>query len=149
MEDSVKRRFRGRKNYRGRTVEVRPEFPEMPYPDGVKITPKHLGYLHVHCRMPIADIVTRFPNRMTTALVHLGLYHYFSNQKALDAELVSESKFNLAASLKETAMNLPRAGLASLVDAEEAFQAVKKADQLKREKENWKPILRVGGQPES
>lgn len=144
MEDSPKRGFRGRRNYRGRAVEAKPEFPEMPYPDGVKITPKHLGYLHVHCRMPIADIVTRFPKRMTTALVHLGLYHYFSNREALDAELVSESKFNLAASLKETAMNLPRAGLASLVDAEEAYQAVKKADQLRKEKENWKPILRVG-----
>lgn len=149
MDSSEKRPYRGRGNDRRRAVEPKAEFPEIPYPPETKITPKHLGFLHAHCGLTVLDIVNRYPIRLTPAVVHLGLYHYFINRETLDAELKAETKFNRAASLNETAMKLPRVGLASLAGAEEAFQSMSEADRKRIEKEHWKPTLRIGDPPES
>ena len=119
----------------------------MPFHVGEEITPKHLGFLHVHCGIPVADIVNRYPSRLNLHLAYLGLSHYFKDREKLDAELKAESKFNVGASLKESSVGLPRVGLASLVASEEAFEAVAEADRKRIEKENWKPTLRIGEPP--
>lgn len=119
----------------------------MPFHVRGEITPKLLGFLHVHRGLSVAEIVGRFPNRLNLHLAHLGLAHYFKDREKLDAELKAEAKFNVGASLKETSVGLPRVGLASLVGAEEAYEAVSEADRKRIEKENWKPTLRIGEPP--
>ena len=119
----------------------------MPFHVGEVITPKHLGFLHAHCGITVADIVNRYPNRLNLHLAHLGLAHYFKDREKLDAELKDEARFNVGASLRESAVGLPRVGLALLVASEEAFEAVAEADRKRIEKENWKPTLRIGEPP--
>ena len=141
MENSERKPYRGRWNDRRRAAQPRAEIPEIPVTAAGELTPKHLGYLHVHCGLSPSDIVGRYPKRLNLHLVHLGLADYYKNQETLEAELKSERKFNAGGSLNGSGMSLPRVGLASLVEAENAFQAVAEADR-KRDEARAKPRLR-------
>ena len=48
--------------------------------------------------------------------VYLGLYHYMSNQDAIDAVIKRELAFNARDTLNEPSMTLPSVGLTSLVE---------------------------------
>ena len=87
----------------------------MPYPAGAPVTVKQIAYLAAHCRIPPADIITRYHRGLTLAQIHLGLYHYYSNQKAIDDELAKDAEFNRSDSLKAPSMKLPSVRLGSLV----------------------------------
>ena len=56
---------------------------------------------------------------LTLAQVHLGLYHYYENQKAIDAELAKDAEFNRTDSLKAPSMTLPSVRRASLLESTE------------------------------
>jgi hypothetical protein len=104
-----------RDRYRRKWTEPKPVFPEMPYPAGASVTAKQIGYLAMHCRIPPVEIIARYHRGLSLAQVHLGLSHYYENQKALDAELRKDAEFNRTDSLKAPSMTLPKVRLASLM----------------------------------
>src|SRR4051812_10152048 len=95
----------------------------VPYPAEGALTPKHLGYLHYHHRIPVNEIAAHYPSRLNASLVHLGLHHYLENRAALDAELAAERDFNVGGSLKDSSFSLPAVDLASLANLDDALQA--------------------------
>jgi hypothetical protein len=102
--------------FRRRWEEPSVDFPSVPLPEGSKITPKLVGYLHVYCRKSPAEIAARYPRAVTLAQVHLGLYHYFTNREAIDAVIEAELAFNARDSLGAASMTLPRATPSSPVE---------------------------------
>jgi len=98
------------RSYRPRAEATRPAFPEMPFPPGLSVTPKQIGFLHYHHGLGLAEIAGRFEG-LSVALVHLGLYHYLENERAIKAELSDEARFNRGDSLMELSMTLPGVGL--------------------------------------
>lgn len=103
-----------RERFRRKWPEPKPVYPVMPYPEGASVTVKQIGYLAVHCRIPPVDIIARYHRGLTLAQVHLGLYHYYENQQAIDAELAKDAEFNRADSLKAPSMTLPSVRRASV-----------------------------------
>ena len=103
------------RNYRPRAEAAKPSFPEMPFPPGLSVTPKQIGFLHYHLGLGLAEIAGRYEG-LSVALVHLGLYHYLVNERAIKAELSDEATFNRGDSLKELSMTLPGVGLDSLIE---------------------------------
>ena len=108
-----------RTKYRRKFPEAKPVYPAMPYPEGASVTAKQIGYLAVHCRIPPVEIITRYHRGLSLAQVHLGLYHYYENQQALDAELAKDAEFHRTDSLKAPSMTLPKVRMASLVEIPE------------------------------
>lgn len=106
-------------NFRRNVPEPKAAFPEVPFPADAPITPKHIGFLFTHCRMQVTDIVAHYRGRVTPALVHLGLYHYYQNKTGYDAELAEGAKLNRNDALKDVTMTLPSVGLGSLVESME------------------------------
>ncbi|MDG3008475.1 hypothetical protein [Paludisphaera mucosa] len=131
MEEPGKPPFKSRPSFRRRASEPSPSVPGGTYPVGETVSAKHLGYLFAHCRMPIHDIIARYPNRLNLSQVFYGLHLYAENKEAFDAELKQEAKFNLGDSLSDSSMRLPRVGLSSLVHVEEMFQSKCEADRRK------------------
>ncbi|WP_435022747.1 hypothetical protein TA3x_005848 (plasmid) [Tundrisphaera sp. TA3] len=77
---------------------------------GKEITPKHLGFLHVHRGIPVSDIVNRYPNRLSMELAYLGLSNYFRDREKLDAELKAELKFIGGSALEDSSFSLSSRG---------------------------------------
>ena len=108
-----------RERFRRKWPEPKPVYPVMPYPAGASVTVKQIAYLAVHCRIPPVEIVARYHRGLSVAQVHLGLYHYYENQKAIDAELAKDAEFNRADSLTAPSMTLPSVRLAALMEIPE------------------------------
>jgi hypothetical protein len=105
------------KNYRHRLPEPKYVFPEIPpYPADALLTPKQVGYLHVRCQIPIAEVIAHYAPRADFGDIYLGLHYYYKNKRAYDEEIAKDVKFNTAGSLKDVSVRLPSAGLSSLVD---------------------------------
>lgn len=138
MVEPVRRTYR---NFRRRIDEPKPVFPEdMPYPSDAPISIKHIGFLYEHCKIPAFDITARYPESLTHSLVFLGLSHYYKHKAAYDAEIIKEAEFNRNDSLSNLEMKVPSVGLATLVKAEEAFEAVREAEPRREAelKKKWK-----------
>jgi hypothetical protein len=108
---------RGWRNFRQRLPEPKVPLPEVPYPDEASLSPKQVGYLHVHCRIPIGELIAHYASRADHAEIYLGLHYYYKNKRAYDEEIAKDAKFNMAGSLNEVSVRLPSAGLSSLVDS--------------------------------
>jgi len=134
-----------RERYRRKWSEPKPVFPELPYPAGASVTVKQIGYLAVHCRIPPADIVARYHRGLTLSQLHLGLSHYYADQKAIDAELAKDAAFNRPDSLAGYAIPLPsRAAFAEPAKVGPVKAAASPvSDEVKEGKGNGPTVNRV------
>ena len=112
------------------------------------MTVKQIGYLAVHCRIPPADIIARYHRGLTLSQLHLGLSHYYADQKAIYAELAKEAAFHRPDGLKGHAIPLPsRAAFAEPPEPAEVgpvkAPASPVSDEIKRGKGNVPAANRV------
>src|SRR3954452_19483033 len=94
-----------REFFRRKWEEPKVDFPAVPFPEGSKVTVKQVAYLHSFCHQTPADIVSRYPASL--AHVHLALYHYFNDRRAIDDVIKQELAFNARDTLGGPSMSLP------------------------------------------
>src|SRR4051794_40645387 len=94
-----------REFFRRKWEEPKVDFPDVPFPEGSKVTVKQVAYLHSFCHQTPADIVSRYP--VSLADVYLALYWYHKDRKAIDQVIRQELAFNARDTLGDASMSLP------------------------------------------